>query len=115
MLSIFFISRASFRNYVYPQKESDNLCKLDLESDNILLVDHGLKSTSSHMDRIEKNVFNNAAKKTFFEKETIVDYYLALVLSELEKFNFKLDAWKNTQSWFNNFKPELEKVLSQMV
>lgn len=67
------------------------------------------------MDRIEKNVFNDAAKKTFFGKETIVDYYFALVLSELEKFNFKLDAWKNTQTWFNNFKPELEKVLGQMV
>lgn len=103
------------RDYVYPQKDNNNDCKLDLESDNLLLVEHGLKSASLHLDRIEKNVFTDPSKKTVFEKETIVDYYLALILLEMVKSNFKLDAWKNTQLWFSNFKPELEKILSGMV
>jgi len=108
-------SRSALRDYVFPKKDGANICKLDLDSDNALLIEHGFKSTSSHLDNLEKSYFNVDNKKSLTSKQSIADYYLALILLELEKNQFKLDNWKNTNAWFKGFKPEVEKLLNQMV
>jgi len=67
------------------------------------------------MTNIENGYFSESSKKYLTDKQTIVDYYLAIILLQLEKGNLKLDAWPNTSSWLKEFKPEIEKVQALMV
>ena len=107
--------RCALHDYVYPQQTESNTWRLELDSDNALLIEHGHKLVTTQMANIEDGYFSEPSKKYLTDKQTIVDYFLAIILIQLEKSNLKLDGWPNTFNWLKEFKPEVEKVQALMV
>lgn len=101
---------------MYPQKPlvsispSARNCKLDIEADNKLLVNHGFQKTSEQLTDIER-IFNTGKSNFLCDKPTVADYYLALILIQLENVNMKFDNWPMVQTWYKEYKTNILALL----
>lgn len=95
-------------NFVRPQ-QSEPSYKLP-GNDNQLLIQHGKKNITEHLDTLEKQYFTKK-KYVHGDAETIADFYICNILMELERFKFDFSKYPKTEKWFNEMS---QKVIAAM-
>ena len=74
------------------------------------MLELGLRNTSQQLDTLEEQYFDKS-KFMCGEKETIVDYYAAIILIELEKVQFDFSKWEKTKCWFTEMRSKVKSIL----
>ncbi|XP_057305989.1 glutathione S-transferase D2-like isoform X2 [Hydractinia symbiolongicarpus] len=100
--------RSAITNFVRPQ-QSEPFYKLP-GNDNQLLIQHGKKNITDHLDTLEKQYFTKK-KYVHGDAETIADFYICNILMELERFKFDFSKWPKTEKWFHEMS---QKVIVAM-
>jgi len=87
-------------NYVLPQIKEG--CQLSA-GDNEYLLEHGLKNTKDELTALEETYLSKT-KYLCGDHEFIGDYYVALILMDLDKIQFDLSPWPKTKLWYDGMK-----------
>ena len=100
--------RSILLNYVYP-KTNEEYSLPGSESINKDFLELGYRNTCQQLDTIEDHYLKRT-KFLYGDKETIVDYYAALIIMELDKVDFSFSRWKKTSIWISEMKGKIKNV-----
>ena len=96
------IFRYVLLSYVFPQSKEE----FKLESNNNLLIAYGLQKTHEQLHLIEE-IYFSSGDSIFESQVTICDYYLALVLMELDQYNFDFSKYPKMNIWMQKYITEI--------